>query len=436
MSASRGVVVGLAVSALVGALVGACAGDEDGSTVAPREAGVVDAAGDAEAGAGDAETPLGDPCGDNAGLLAGATWPVRGGCPKRASYASRRPPSDATLKWSVANAASTDAVIEGSALAWVGTEAGELVGVSPSGAVVASLALGGPIRSTPALAASGVVVVATDGALVGVRRGSGILPGDAGADAGDLDGGEDAGEAGARPTARVVFRLAVPGLGASSPVIGAEGLLYVGTSAGLVAAASDGTSIRWTGDAGDTSASSPAIGDDGTIYVGNAAGALDAFDTSGARIFRFESGAAGAGSPAVGPDGTIFVATADGALHAVTPDGKRLWRTVVGVVSGAPAVHARTVYVGSADGKIHALGAEDGVERWAFATLGPVAAPSVASDGSVLAGSADGKLYVVAPSGLLLYASNVRGAVRGGVSFSGDGTVVVPTASGIVAVGP
>ncbi len=438
MSASRRLVaLALAASALSAVLGLACAGDEDGTPFAPREGGVTDASPDADAAVEDAETPLGDPCGDTTGLLSGAAWPVRGGCPKRASYAARRPPTNATLKWSVAEPASTDAVVEGSGLAWVGTEAGRIVGVSPSGSVVASLALGGAIRSTPALAASVVVVVATDGELVGVRRGSGIVPGDAGADAGAVDAGEDAGDSGASPTARVVFRLAVPGLGgASSPVIGPEGLVYVGTTAGLVAAAADGAAIRWTADAGDTTASSPAIGDDGTIYVGNAAGALEAFDGSGARVFRWESGASGAGSPAVGPDGTVYIATADGALHAVTSDGKPRWRATVGVVAGAPAVRAGTVYVGSADGKIHALAAADGTETWAFTTLGAVAAPSVSADGNVLAGSADGKLYVVAPSGLLVYAANVRGAVRGGVSFSGDGTVVVPAGSGIVAVGP
>lgn len=412
-------------------LVAACAED------APSAPAPVDAAPDvallAEGGPPEAGTVAGDACGDTRGLLAGAPWPLRGGCPKRAGVSSRRTPSDATLKWSVAlPAAASDAVVEPNAFAWVGTAAGEVLAVASSGVVAASVDVGGPVTGAPALAASGVVVVGAGDALVGVRRGSGAV----GADAG-VDGGEDAGDAAPRPTARVVFRLALPGA-PSSPVIAGDGTIYVGTRSGvLVAVAPDGASVRWTAETGDALGSAPAIGDDGTVYVGSSAGHLDAVAPDGRRVFRYETGASVTGSPAVGPDGVVYVGTKDGALHAVGKDGVARFRYATGgAIEGTPAVHGGTVYVGSTDKKLHAVATSDGKARWTFATLGELGTPSVSSEGDVVVGATDAKLYVISPSGLLVFAANARGAVRASPAFSADGTIVIGTDKGITAVGP
>ncbi len=420
-------------SLLASGIVLACAGDDDPGLTPVRDASS-EASLATEGGAADVEVPSGDPCGDRGGLLQGATWPLRGGCPKRAGLASQRTPSDSTVKWSVPRPASSDPASDASGISWIGTEAGDLIAVSSNGTVVAALATGGAVTSSPALAVSGVVVVGTaDNALLGIRRGAGPAS-DAGVDGGDPDGGEDAGP---RPTARVVFRLALPGAPAS-PVIGGDGTIYVGTKTGtLVAAAADGSSVLWTADTGDTRGSSPAIGDDGTVYVGSSAGHLDAYDGKGKLVFRYETGSPVTSSPSVGRDGTIFVGTEDGALHAVTPAGKPRFRYATGgAIESTPAVSGLTVYVGGADKKLHAVDVTEGKARWTFQTLGALGTPAVAAEGNVVVGSADGKLYVVAPSGLLVYAVNVKGAVRSGPAFAADGTVVVGTSTGVVAVGP
>jgi len=53
----------------------------------------------------------------------------------------------------------------------------------------------------------------------------------------------------------------------SSPAIGSDGTIYVGSGDKLYAINPDGT-LKWTSTTGDGVESRPAIGGDGTIYVG------------------------------------------------------------------------------------------------------------------------------------------------------------------------
>jgi outer membrane protein assembly factor BamB len=64
--------------------------------------------------------------------------------------------------------------------------------------------------------------------------------------------------------------------------------------------------------------SSPAVGADGTIFVGSTDGNLYAINnTTGAVKFKYSVGAAINSSPAIGSDGTVYFAADDGNLYAV-----------------------------------------------------------------------------------------------------------------------
>src|SRR5690606_6001497 len=107
---------------------------------------------------------------------------------------------------------------------------------------------------------------------------------------------------------------------------------------------------------------------------------------------------------------TVLVGGADGTVHAVRQGGALAWKHAVGGAVTGLAAGPGLVYVGSEDERLHALSITDGAERWSFGTLGAVGAPAVGASGTACFGSADGRFYVLAPTGLLLFAVNARGA--------------------------
>ena len=63
--------------------------------------------------------------------------------------------------------------------------------------------------------------------------------------------------------------------------------------------------------------SSPAIGADGTIYVGSRDKKLYAFNPDGNVKWIFETGDAIESSPSIDVDGTIYIGSNDGKLYAI-----------------------------------------------------------------------------------------------------------------------
>lgn len=427
-----------AVSSLLAAfvLLAACADDEPADTSSPDAGSDALLLGDVIAPDADADVPLGDVCGDAKGLEVDAPWPMRGGCPKRAGVASSPGPQNAVVKWSLSlRAGETSPAISADRFVWVGTADGDVVVLTPGGVVEGALHTGGPVRSSPVRAATGVTVIGgSDGALYGVGRPTTGVGGDAGGDAGAGDGGD---EAGAFLPARQVFRLPLAAI-SSSPAIGGDGTIYVGTTDGkLVAVAADGSATKWTATTNDTLGSSPAIAADGTVYVGSSDRKLYAFTKDGSTKWSFETGGAILASPVVGGDETIYVGSSDGKLYAVSPDGKQRWAYATGgPVTSAAAVRGGVVYVGSDDKKLHAVSTPTGERKWAYETLGAVATPVVGPDDVVYAGSLDGRLYALTPTGLLYFAVNAKGAIRSAPAISDDATLYVTTDTSVVAIGP
>jgi outer membrane protein assembly factor BamB len=419
------------------ALLGACASDDTDPSPAVVDA-TSDASllGDVAVPDGDADVPLGDVCGDGEGLEKDAPWPLRGGCAKRAGLSTNPGPQNAVVKWSLPlRAGGTSPAVSAERHIWVGTADGDVMVITPSGVVLGALRTGGPVRSSPARVASGFTVIgSSDGALYGVGRPT--APVDAGiADAAaDADAGDDAG---AFVPAQQVFRRSLAPI-SSSPAIGGDGTIYVGTADGkLVAVAPDGSAVKWSATTNDTLGSSPAVAADGTVYVGSSDRKLYAFTRDGSTKWSFETGGAILGSPVVGGDETVYVGASDGKLYAIAPDGKARWTYMTGgPITGAPAVRGGVVYVGSDDKQLHAVATTSGQRKWAYATLGSVASPVVQVDGTVYVGSADGRLYALSPSGLLFFAVNAKGPIRSAPAIADDATLYVTTENALVAIGP
>jgi outer membrane protein assembly factor BamB len=135
----------------------------------------------------------------------------------------------------------------------------------------------------------------------------------------------------------------------SSPALGLDGTVYFVAGGRLVALASVGTN-KWQypyDDSSTVAAISPIIGADGTVYIGSIFGeALYAINPDGTKKWNSALGNSAGDSAAIGADGTIFVT--GGGLYAFTPEGTNLWSTSIDTFIGSSPVVAKdgTIYVG------------------------------------------------------------------------------------------
>jgi len=213
----------------------------------------------------------------------------------------------------------------------------------------------------------------------------------------------------------------------SSSAIGADGTLYVGSSAANLYALNPDGSLKWSFSTSGAVNSSPAIGADGTVYVGSYNGKLYALNPDGTLKWSFATGSVIVSSPAIGTDGTIYVGSYDHKLYAVNPNGSFKWSFATGnLVSSSPAIGADgTIYVGSEDNKLYAINS-NGTLRWSFATGWFVtSSPALGANGTVYVGSADKKLYAVNPDGTLQWSFTTGDIVYSSPALGADGTVYV-----------
>ena len=79
----------------------------------------------------------------------------------------------------------------------------------------------------------------------------------------------------------------------------------------------------WEFETGDGVYSSPAIGSDGTVYVGSMDNMLYAINgKTGVKLWEFKTGSGVHSSPAIGSDGTVYVGSYDNKLYAIKTDSK------------------------------------------------------------------------------------------------------------------
>ena len=133
--------------------------------------------------------------------------------------------------------------------------------------------------------------------------------------------------------------------------------------------------LKWTFTTGDDIKSSPSIGPDGTIYVGSTDNKLYAINPDGTERWNFTTGANVISCPTVGKDGTIYVGSNDGNLYAINPDGTEKWRfKTQESISSSPVLGVDgTIYVVSYIQKffmshysvLYAIN-PDGTKKWVY----------------------------------------------------------------------
>jgi outer membrane protein assembly factor BamB len=235
-----------------------------------------------------------------------------------------------------------------------------------------------------------------------------------------------------------------------SPVIAADGTIYVAAGDGYLYAINPDGTEKWKSSVGafDTfgnTGSSPAVGADGTIYV-QSANVLYAVNPDGSEKWTFpavilpstDAGAARPSSAVIGSDGTIYATSfADIVLSAFNPDGSQKWTFSGGDLFelGVPAIGADgTIYVGSVGGPIGNLYAlnPDGSQKWTFSdpNAATIAMPSIGADGTIYAGADDGYLYALNSDGSQKWKFITPEEPVGPLAIGADGTVYVGSDSG------
>ena len=242
---------------------------------------------------------------------------------------------------------------------------------------------------------------------------------------------------------KLLWEFATKGPIAAPPLVGPDGVVYVGSHDGNLYAVKDGKEL-WHFTTGDRVWSTPALAAGGTVYVGSDDDFLYALDgKTGAKKWALQIGACkpttGKGPQAVkcdvdgavtiGPDGTVYVG-GDG-IYAVSGQGKQLWRAPTGDhVSSPPALSldGQTLYAGSQDHAIYAVDALNGSLRWSLRTEDQVEpAPVIGQDGTIYIGGDDRKLRALHPTGELAWALITGGDIPRAAALAADGTIYVAT---------
>jgi outer membrane protein assembly factor BamB len=238
----------------------------------------------------------------------------------------------------------------------------------------------------------------------------------------------------------------------SSPAVATTGTIYFGAHCAnrdfkiayavpspLLAINPDG-SQKWTFQTTSAVSSSPAVGADGTIYVGSWDGNLYAINPDGSQKWVLGVGTENPliSSPAVAADGTIYIGSNQG-LYAINPDGSQKWKFAADTRYSSPAVGGDGgIYIGSDDKNVYAIN-PDGSEKWSFATGYPVkSSPAVGADGTIYVGS-EVTVYAINPGGsqkwdFSVYPGNVFDSSP---AVAADGTIYIGSSGDrLYALGP
>ena len=172
--------------------------------------------------------------------------------------------------------------------------------------------------------------------------------------------------------------------------------------------------------------------------------------------WTFQTGGRVFSSPTLASDGTVYVGCTDGFVYGVQRSGVIKWKYPAGgpVVStaaiGNPIGSDTTLFMGGADGTLHAVSANYGTSKWEYirprlhlngrwqlkATRPIVSSAALAPEGIVYIG-ADTALYAINAatgsggfSGTVKWSYETRGLILGSPALDGMGRIYVGTMEG------
>lgn len=239
----------------------------------------------------------------------------------------------------------------------------------------------------------------------------------------------------------------------SSPVIGGDGTVYIGSADRNFYAIDDTGQERWHFATGEIIDSSALLDDEGRVIFGSGDGHLYALDAqTGEELWTFAADDPSdqaafinwfEGNVAMGPDGSLVVPNDNFLIYNIDRrSGEERWAFEVGDQTWSlPAVDPATgnLYIGNNSllallGPNHFSIGPDGEERWNWATNGSIAAsPLLTEDGLMIVGGFDGFLRALdTQTGEVRWDFGVRDHIYASPAQLPDGLIVQPAADGTV----
>lgn len=165
----------------------------------------------------------------------------------------------------------------------------------------------------------------------------------------------------------------------TGPVIGQNGMIYVGSQNGNVYAVYPYGITKWTHSIGGWITSQPVIGYGGTLYVGADDWTLYALNPdTGNEEWHYKTNGQIKSSPLAASDGNIYVGSYDGYLYAIdnsTGLEKKSWE-LGGFISSSPVLYDNNIYIGSNSGYLYKIS----LDNTSTATLADSAWPMFKHD--------------------------------------------------------
>jgi len=230
----------------------------------------------------------------------------------------------------------------------------------------------------------------------------------------------------------------------SSPVIRGDGMIYVGCQDTLLYALDLNGDIQWIYDTDGAVNASPAVGTDGSVYFGSRGQKFFALDDDGSLQWEYVSDGPGsarqfASSPAIAIDGTVYAGCDDYTLYAFTPAGALDWRYDTGErIYASPTIgDDGTIYFGTwgqyTTGYVYALN-PDGSLNWQYpvGSYNVDASPALGYDGTIYVGSSEGVFYAINPDGSLQWTFAADGSIWSSAAVGADGTIYFGDEGGYV----
>ncbi|MCX6354955.1 MAG: PQQ-binding-like beta-propeller repeat protein [Candidatus Aureabacteria bacterium] len=177
-----------------------------------------------------------------------------------------------------------------------------------------------------------------------------------------------------------------------------------------------------------SSESSPAIGSDGNIYVGSSDNRLYAISSRGAFAWSYKTdGTINIASPAVNVSGDIYVRSWDSRFYCVSSSGSLQWSYYDYVSDSSPVVEGNgTACFGTNDNILYSLGAS-GVLNWSYLQPEAIgASPAIGFHGEIYVPNYDNYLYCHLPTGSFSWSYNIGGDGMCSPAVGFDGRIYIP----------
>ncbi|HYP99040.1 MAG TPA: PQQ-binding-like beta-propeller repeat protein [Polyangiaceae bacterium] len=221
-------------------------------------------------------------------------------------------------------------------------------------------------------------------------------------------------------------------------VLDARGNHYLGASDSSLYALNPAGQLLWRTVLSSPLKKTSLVTHDGSIIASGSDGSITEVSAAGQIVRRVPVGVGQVSAPSVGSDGTLFVTTADKKVVAVSPSGSIAWSFgLSGAPVGSPLLLADAdLYVAAAN-ELFKLNAATGAKVWSLPVsdgivVGPVAAAGTAIT-QIYFSTSTGDVRGVSENGSPNFVVAGVGVASAAPSFSPDGTLLVPLATGEVA---